>query len=82
MNSTEYGVKNNGVCLVWQSLATLVFLLPKMAAANLCISWSILRSPVCDNLCSDINTEFPVKQHCHTKRALHLFAWLLTLLSS
>lgn len=33
-------VKNNGVCLVWQSLAILVFLLPKTAAANLCISWS------------------------------------------
>lgn len=55
-----WGVKNNGVCLVWQSIAVLVFFLPKTAAANLCVSWSILRSPVCDNLCSDINSDFPV----------------------
>lgn len=34
VNSTEYGV-----CLVWQSLAILVFLLAKTAAASLCISW-------------------------------------------
>lgn len=55
----EYGVSRIMGC-VWFG-SQLVFLLPQTAAANLCVSWSILRSPVYDNLCSDINTEFLVR---------------------